>query len=182
MSGIRAQIAVKVFGPDLRELRTAAYDIQSLMQGISGVVDLQIEPQVEISQLQMRVKREEASRYGLALGTLLKSWRQRSRDAWFLRCSKKTNSSVLSCGMTKRRGAIRMSFRRRFSRLHLEPRSRSRKLLKSWILQDQMFSIGSMSSVVSRCSAMCKVVIWQASLATSKWPATDRTVVARFAW
>jgi Cu/Ag efflux pump CusA len=68
MSGIRAQIAVKVFGPDLRELRTAAYDVQSRMQQIEGIVDLQIEPQIEISQLQMRVKREEASRYGLAPG------------------------------------------------------------------------------------------------------------------
>jgi Cu/Ag efflux pump CusA len=68
MSGIRAQIAVKVFGPDLRELRTAAYDIQARMQSIKGIVDLQIEPQIEISQLQMRVKREEASRYGLTPG------------------------------------------------------------------------------------------------------------------
>ncbi len=68
MSGIRAQIAVKVFGPDLRELRTAAYDVQARIQEIEGVVDLQIEPQIEISQLQMRVKREEASRYGLAPG------------------------------------------------------------------------------------------------------------------
>lgn len=68
MSGIRAQIAVKVFGPDLRELRTAAYDVQARMQEIDGIVDLQIEPQIEVSQLQMRVKREEASRYGLAPG------------------------------------------------------------------------------------------------------------------
>jgi CzcA family heavy metal efflux pump len=68
MSGIRAQIVVKVFGSDLRELRTAAYDIQARMQSIEGIVDLQIEPQIEISQLQMRVKREEASRYGLTPG------------------------------------------------------------------------------------------------------------------
>jgi CzcA family heavy metal efflux pump len=68
MSGIRAQIAVKVFGQDLRELRTAAYDIQERMQPIPGVVDLQIEPQVEISQVRLKVKRDEAARYGLAPG------------------------------------------------------------------------------------------------------------------
>ncbi len=68
MSGIRAQIAVKVFGPDLRELRAAAYDVQARIQQIEGIVDLQIEPQIEISQMQMRVKREEAARYGLAPG------------------------------------------------------------------------------------------------------------------
>ena len=68
MSGIRAQIAVKVFGQDLRELRTAAYDIQERMQSIPGIVDLQIEPQVEISQVRLKVNRDEAARYGLAPG------------------------------------------------------------------------------------------------------------------
>jgi CzcA family heavy metal efflux pump len=68
MSGIRAQIAVKIFGDDLRELRMAAYDAQDRMQSIPGVVDLQIEPQVEISQVRLKIRRDEAARYGLAPG------------------------------------------------------------------------------------------------------------------
>jgi CzcA family heavy metal efflux pump len=68
MSGVRAQIAVKVFGPDLQELRSTAQDIQQRMSGIPGVVDLQIEPQVEVSQVRLKVKHEEAARHGLAPG------------------------------------------------------------------------------------------------------------------
>ncbi len=68
MSGVRAQVAVKVVGPDLRELRTAAYDIQERMSTVPGVVDLQVEPQTEISQVRLKVRREEAARHGLAPG------------------------------------------------------------------------------------------------------------------
>jgi CzcA family heavy metal efflux pump len=67
-SGIRAQVAVKVFGPDLRALRDAAQDLQERMRQVPGVVDLQVEPQVEVSQVRLEVKREEARDYGLKPG------------------------------------------------------------------------------------------------------------------
>jgi CzcA family heavy metal efflux pump len=70
MSGVRAQIAVKIFGEDLTELRARAQDVATQMGGVAGVVDLQIEPQIEISQLRLRVKQAEAARYGLAAGDI----------------------------------------------------------------------------------------------------------------
>jgi CzcA family heavy metal efflux pump len=66
MSGIRAQIAVKLFGPDLEILRAKARDIAAIMADVPGIVDLQIEPQVEIPQVRVTVLRENAVRYGLA--------------------------------------------------------------------------------------------------------------------
>ena len=66
MSGIRAQIAVKLFGRDIEELRDRAQDIAEMMAEIPGVVDLQIEPQVDIPQIRVTIRRREAARYGLA--------------------------------------------------------------------------------------------------------------------
>ncbi|MBS0211390.1 MAG: efflux RND transporter permease subunit [Planctomycetes bacterium] len=66
MSGIRSQIAVKVFGPNLDVLRAQVVRVERLMKDVPGVVDLQVEPQVEVPQLRVTVKREEAARYGLA--------------------------------------------------------------------------------------------------------------------
>ena len=66
MSGIRAQIAVKLFGQDIEELRDRGQDIAEIMREIPGVADLQIEPQVDIPQVRVAIRRREAARYGLA--------------------------------------------------------------------------------------------------------------------
>ncbi len=66
LSGVRAQIAIKVFGPDLHQLRELAEDVQARIRPIPGVVDLLTEPQAP--QLRVQIKRQEAARYGLAPG------------------------------------------------------------------------------------------------------------------
>jgi len=68
MSGIRSQIAVKLFGPDLAVVRSQAVEIRDLMAAVPGVVDLRVEPQVEIPQVKVEVLRGEAIRYGLSPG------------------------------------------------------------------------------------------------------------------
>ena len=68
MSGIRSQIAVKLYGPDLAVLRSQAAEIRDLMAAVPGVVDLRVEPQVEIPQVKVEVLRSEAIRYGLSPG------------------------------------------------------------------------------------------------------------------
>ena len=54
MSGIRAQIAVKLYGADPDVLRAKAAEISAIMAAVPGVVDLQIEPQIEIPQVRVR--------------------------------------------------------------------------------------------------------------------------------
>ncbi|HZI10108.1 MAG TPA: efflux RND transporter permease subunit, partial [Myxococcus sp.] len=70
MSGIRAQVAVKLFGQDLDVLRGKAEELRAVMAGVPGIVDLQVEQQTLIPQLQVRLKREEAARLGVQPGAM----------------------------------------------------------------------------------------------------------------
>ena len=65
LSGVNAQVALKLFGPDLNTLRLKAEEIRAVIAEIPGVADLWVEQQVQIEQLQIQVKRREAARYGL---------------------------------------------------------------------------------------------------------------------
>lgn len=72
LSGVRSAIAVKIFGPDLAELRAIGQEAEAAMRNIPGLVDLQLEPQVPIRQIQIQFDRANAARYGLTVGQIAK--------------------------------------------------------------------------------------------------------------
>ncbi|MDC8786113.1 efflux RND transporter permease subunit [Roseateles koreensis] len=73
LSGVRAQIALKIYGDDLDTLRSLAGDLQSRLGHIPGVTDLQVEKQVLIPQIKIRIDYDQAARLGVAPGHLLRS-------------------------------------------------------------------------------------------------------------
>ncbi len=70
LSGVKAQIALKIFGPDLNILRQKASEINKAIEGTKGLVDLQIEQQVLVPQVKIQLLRDEAIKYGVVLGDL----------------------------------------------------------------------------------------------------------------
>ncbi len=70
LSGVRAQIAVKVFGSELTELRRLGAMIENVMKTIPGIVDLQLEPLVLIPQLKIAIDRDETAKVAIRPGTL----------------------------------------------------------------------------------------------------------------
>ncbi len=70
LSGVRAQIAIKLFGTDLKVLRAKAFEIQDSIRDVKGLVDLQIEQQVLIPQVKVQLLRDEAAKFGIVSGEL----------------------------------------------------------------------------------------------------------------
>jgi HME family heavy-metal exporter len=76
LSGVRAQIALKIYGDDLDTLRGLAGDLRERLARIPGITDLQVEKQVLIPQVKIRLDYEQAARYGVAPGSLLRALQQ----------------------------------------------------------------------------------------------------------
>ncbi len=70
LSGIRAQVAIKLYGPDLNLLRTKGAEIEKVMRSVDGVVDLQLEQQVNVPEVRIKIDRARAARYGLTVADL----------------------------------------------------------------------------------------------------------------
>lgn len=73
LSGVRAQLALKLYGDDLDTLRAQSTLLRERLAGVAGLTDLQVEKQVLIPQVKVRVDYAMAAQYGIAPGTLLTS-------------------------------------------------------------------------------------------------------------
>jgi HME family heavy-metal exporter len=73
LSGVRAQIALKIYGDDLDVLRGLAAQLRDRLAEVPGVTDLQIEKAVLIPQLKVRIDYDKATRYGVAPSAVLEA-------------------------------------------------------------------------------------------------------------
>lgn len=67
LSGTEAQIAIKIFGDDLNKLFSLGNQIKAVISGVEGVVDVNIEQQVERPELVIRPRRELMAAYGVKM-------------------------------------------------------------------------------------------------------------------
>jgi len=65
LSGVSAQVAIKIFGSDLGVLRRTAEEVADAIRAVPGVTDLIVEPQVLVEQVQVEPRREELARLGV---------------------------------------------------------------------------------------------------------------------
>jgi len=72
LSGVRAQIAVKIFGDDTDTLRGLAEDLRGKLAKVPGLVDLTVEKQVLIPQITVRLDHRKAAQMGLAPGEAIR--------------------------------------------------------------------------------------------------------------
>ncbi len=71
LSGVRAQLAIKVYGEDLDEIRETAEQMRAALEGIEGLVDLSVEQSHGQPQVKVVLNHEELARYGITGETVL---------------------------------------------------------------------------------------------------------------
>jgi len=71
LSGVRSQIAIKIYGEDLDALRSQAEALRAKLAAIPGIADLAVEKQVLAPQIKVRVDYAAAAQYGVAAPQIL---------------------------------------------------------------------------------------------------------------
>ena len=67
LSGTRANIAIKLFGTDLNKMFVIGNEIKNTIIDIDGLVDVNVDQQIEIPQIQIRANREMLAHYGITV-------------------------------------------------------------------------------------------------------------------
>ncbi|STX55483.1 Cation efflux system protein CzcA [Legionella beliardensis] len=70
LSGVRAQVAVKIFGDNLTTLNELGQSLEAVLKSVPGVVDVNKEQQINVPQLIINIDREKAARYGVNVGQI----------------------------------------------------------------------------------------------------------------
>ena len=69
-SGVRAQVAIKIFGDNLSTLYQLGQQVQELLHSVPGAVDINLEQQISVPQVTIKIDRAKAARYGITVGDM----------------------------------------------------------------------------------------------------------------
>ncbi len=68
LTGASASVVVRIFGPELDQLRAHATEVGEVLKDIPGVSALKVEPQVLVPQITVKLRPENAALHGLTAG------------------------------------------------------------------------------------------------------------------
>lgn len=71
LSGVKAQLAIKLFGPDLKQLAIKGQEIEAAIKEVDGARDVALEQIAGEAQLVIKPNRQELSRFGLSVGDIM---------------------------------------------------------------------------------------------------------------
>jgi cobalt-zinc-cadmium resistance protein CzcA len=70
ISGVRSDVAVKIFGDDMSVLNKTAEEVSSMLQKIQGASEVKVEQTTGLPMLTVNIDRQKAARYGLNVGDI----------------------------------------------------------------------------------------------------------------
>ena len=73
LTGTSASIVVRIFGPNLDNLRETAQDVAAVIQQVEGVTTLKVEPQVLVPQIAIKLQTDAMARFGLTPGGVMRA-------------------------------------------------------------------------------------------------------------
>ncbi|VAW78011.1 Cobalt-zinc-cadmium resistance protein CzcA; Cation efflux system protein CusA [hydrothermal vent metagenome] len=71
LSGVKAQLAIKLFGPDLKQLATLGKKIEGVVKGIKGAIGVSLEPIAGEAQLVIKPNRAVLARFGISVSEVM---------------------------------------------------------------------------------------------------------------